>query len=318
MAQLELKAYLFKKPWKKILLIIGGSFLILTTITYGYFLAQINKKTATTNQTVSEVVEPTSLPTQLTDTPTPSVTPTPKPAHTFKPIPRTIPIAVPTNIPSTTAAPSSSSSSSSSSISSVLLPTSLTSTTFVHPGVLVNKGQLDFVKGKIAAGQQPWTTAYNNAKISTYGSLQYVSHPVPIVTCGPNYVPDLGCTDEINDATAAYTDALLWYYSGNIAYAQKSIEIMNAWSATLQDHTDLSGPLQAAWTAELMLRGAEIIKHTSTAWTQSDQEQFTTMLNNVFLAKFTNSTSVDNFASFNGNWDLSAIDAMIQIDRYTV
>src|SRR5205085_585699 len=31
---------------------------------------------------------------------------------------------------------------------------------FIHPGVLVNRGQLDFVKAKIAAGTQPWKGAY--------------------------------------------------------------------------------------------------------------------------------------------------------------
>lgn len=299
---------------------VGVGFLIFSTVAYGYFLPLINKHIIKTNQTTKEILEPTPIAAQLTPTPDiPKPTPTPIPTTTFVSIPRVQITAIPTATPTPTIATSTTSTSTtaSSTTSSVLLPTALTGTTFVHPGVLVNQGQLNFVKGKIAAAQEPWKTAYNNAKNSTYGSLQYTAHPIAIVSCGPNYVPDLGCTDEINDATAAYTQALLWYYSGDVAYARKSIEIMNAWSATLQDHTELSGPLQAAWAAELMVRGAEIIKHTSTEWTQSDKERFTTMVNNVFLAKFTNPTSVDNFASFNGNWDLSAIDAMIQIAVFT-
>ena len=35
--------------------------------------------------------------------------------------------------------------------------------------------------------------------------------------------PNNGCTDEREDAIAAYTDALAWYITGNAAYAQKSI-----------------------------------------------------------------------------------------------
>jgi len=34
--------------------------------------------------------------------------------------------------------------------------------TFTHPGVLIDKAQLDFIKGKVAAGAQPWTDAYNS------------------------------------------------------------------------------------------------------------------------------------------------------------
>src|SRR5690348_1162009 len=34
------------------------------------------------------------------------------------------------------------------------------STAFAHPGVYMNKAQLDFVKGKIAANEQPWAAGY--------------------------------------------------------------------------------------------------------------------------------------------------------------
>src|SRR5215207_4110852 len=32
---------------------------------------------------------------------------------------------------------------------------------FVHPGVLVSEGDIDFVRAKIAAGEQPWKGAYD-------------------------------------------------------------------------------------------------------------------------------------------------------------
>jgi hypothetical protein len=37
---------------------------------------------------------------------------------------------------------------------------------FVHPGILVDKTELDFVKAKILAGQEPWISAFNKAKLS--------------------------------------------------------------------------------------------------------------------------------------------------------
>jgi len=92
---------------------------------------------------------------------------------------------------------------------------------FVHPGVLVNRGQLDFVKAKIAAKAAPWYAAYNAANGSWLGSLSYTPHPRADVQCGPTSNPDIGCTDEKNDSAAAYTHALLWYYGGNKAHADR-------------------------------------------------------------------------------------------------
>src|SRR3954465_15290444 len=105
-------------------------------------------------------------------------------------------------------------------------------TGFYHPGVLVNRAQLDFIKAKVAAGAEPWKSAYEAAKGSEYGDLKYTPHPVATVECGPYSKPDKGCKDEQRDSAAAYTHALLWYISGNKAYAEKSIEIMTAWSST--------------------------------------------------------------------------------------
>src|SRR5205809_1688752 len=70
---------------------------------------------------------------------------------------------------------------------------------FKHPGVLVNAGQLAFVKGKIAAGAEPWKTAFHQTQSSRFGSLSYTPHPIATVQCGPYSTPDVGCSDEKND-----------------------------------------------------------------------------------------------------------------------
>jgi hypothetical protein len=48
---------------------------------------------------------------------------------------------------------------------------------FYHPGVLVNRAQLDFIKGKVAAGIEPWKSAFEAAKASNLGALSYTAHP---------------------------------------------------------------------------------------------------------------------------------------------
>lgn len=178
---------------------------------------------------------------------------------------------------------------------------------FAHPGIMVDKGQLDFIKGKVAANAAPWKAAFDKAKSSNYGSLSYAPHPYDIVECGPYSNPDIGCSEEKGDVIAAYTHALLWYFTGDEAHAQKAIEIMNAWSSTLKDHTNSNAPLQSAWCASVFPRAAEIIRYTYDGWAATDVAQFSDMLANVYLPK------VINGSSSNGNWELSMIEAAIDI-----
>lgn len=42
--------------------------------------------------------------------------------------------------------------------------------TFVHPGALNSKAELDFVKAKIAAGNQPWKSECERIKSSNYAT----------------------------------------------------------------------------------------------------------------------------------------------------
>lgn len=178
--------------------------------------------------------------------------------------------------------------------------------TFVHPGVLVSRPQLDFMRTKVNAGAQPWRAAYDRMMASPYASLSRVPKPRAVVECGPYSNPNLGCTDERQDALAAYTLSLAWYVTRDARYAQKAIEIMDAWSATIRDHTNSNAPLQTAWSASSWPRAAEIIKHVYGNWPNSGR--FGTMLRNVYLPEIQNGR-----ANTNGNWELSMMEASLGI-----
>jgi hypothetical protein len=174
--------------------------------------------------------------------------------------------------------------------------------TFTHPGVGVSRAQLDFVRAKVNAGAQPWTNAFNQAKNSAYGSLTRTPKPRAVVECGPYSDPDIGCRDERGDAIAAYTDALIWYVTRDDRYAQKSIQLMDAWSNTIRDHTNSNAPLQTAWSASSWPKAGEIIKHVYGNWPNSGR--FGTMLRNVYLPE------IINGSNSNGNWELSMTEAI--------
>ena len=181
--------------------------------------------------------------------------------------------------------------------------------TFAHPGVTVSKGQLDFTREKVNAGAQPWKGAYDQMMGSKYASLSRTPKPRAIVECGSYSNPNHGCTDEREDAIAAYTTALAWYLTRDERYAKKSIELMDAWSGTIKDHTNSNAPLQTGWAGSSWPKAAEIIKHTYTGtWAHSGR--FATMLRTVYLPK------IINGSNSNGNWELSMMEAAIGISVF--
>ena len=170
--------------------------------------------------------------------------------------------------------------------------------TFAHPGVLLDAAQLDFIKSKVNSGAQPWTDAYNNMLASPLGSLSRTASPTATVECGPTSTPDIGCTEEKQDALAAYAMSLAWYVSGSTKYAQKAISYMNAWAKTIKAHTNSNAPLQTGWAGSSWARAAEIIRYSNAGWAASDVKAFEDMLRNVYLPK------VIGGSNSNGNWEL--------------
>ncbi|MFI5908934.1 alginate lyase family protein [Dactylosporangium sp. NPDC051541] len=180
--------------------------------------------------------------------------------------------------------------------------------TFAHPGVLVSQAQLDFVRGKVQAGAQPWKPAYDQMMGSKYASLTRTPKPRATVECGSYSNPNNGCTDEREDAIAAYTLSLAWFITRDNRYADKAIAIMDAWSATIKEHTNSNAPLQTGWAGSSWPRAAEIIRYTYGTW--PNQARFATMLRTVYLPKvIAGSTS-------NGNWELSMLEAAIGISVF--
>ncbi|MGW7237368.1 alginate lyase family protein [Streptomyces sp. NPDC054813] len=181
--------------------------------------------------------------------------------------------------------------------------------TFVHPGVTVSKAQLDFARTEVLAGAQPWKAAYDQMMASKYADLNRTPAPRATVECGSYSNPNYGCTDEREDAIAAYTDALAWYITKDARYAQKAIQIMDAWSATITSHTNSNAPLQTGWAGSSWPKAAEIIRYTYTG-TWANEARFATMLRNVYLP------TVIKGSNSNGNWELTMMEAAVGISVF--
>jgi hypothetical protein len=179
---------------------------------------------------------------------------------------------------------------------------------FIHPGILINRAQLEEIKHRVAANIEPQKSACEKLKGSPLGALDYKANPVEIVSCGPRSNPDIGCKAEQADCAAAYTQALLWVITGNKAYAVNAVNIMNTWSSTLTGgHNYANGPVQAAWCGSVWPRAAEIIRATYGGWSDSTIARFQTMLRVQYLP------SIIHGDCENGNKELAMCEALINI-----
>jgi hypothetical protein len=180
---------------------------------------------------------------------------------------------------------------------------------FVHPGIVVSVSQLEHARARIRAGDQPWAAAYETMWRSGYASLNWRPNPRETVECGYFSNPDLGCTAQRRDAVAAYTHALLWYLTGERAFAEKAIEIIDAWATTLREYTNLNAPIQAGWSAASFVRAAELIRHTYDGWPTDAIARAETMFREVLLPM----VRFGGAPGSGGNWDLIILDAAISI-----
>lgn len=179
---------------------------------------------------------------------------------------------------------------------------------FSHPGILLNRAQLDLIRLRVSAGTEPQKSAFAALRASPFADLGYTPSPRATIECGPNSRPDLGCKDERRDATAAYTQALAWHITGEEKYARNAIRIMNAWAGTLTGgHINENGPVQAAWAASVWPRAAEIIRYTSEFWAREDIARFQSMLVTQYVP------SLINGCDENGNKELAMAEALINI-----
>lgn len=177
---------------------------------------------------------------------------------------------------------------------------------FIHPGIAHSQAELDFVKAKLKADEQPWQDAWEKLRASRYARLSWKPKPHAVVERGAYNNPDIGASDFMRDGTAAYTHALQWVFTGNEAHARKTMEIFNVWSATLKTVKNHDARLLVGMTGHQFCNAAELIKHTWDGWPIADQKQFESMLRNVWYPVI-----ADFYPTANGNWDASMIQTML-------
>ena len=184
----------------------------------------------------------------------------------------------------------------------------LFSAEFIHPGLLHNKAELDFIKAKVQAEEEPWISGWKKLLDADVSDMDWESGAIENVLRGGYNKPDIGASDLERDASAAYSQAIQWIVTGDTIHASKAIEILNDWGSTLKSIGEHDAKLLVGMSGANMINGAEIIRHTSSLWSEAEIKQFEQMLLNVHYEVIK-----DFFPAANGNWDTSMIQTMLSI-----
>lgn len=177
---------------------------------------------------------------------------------------------------------------------------------FTHPGIAHSAQSLEFVKSKIASGEQPWLGAWERLMSSRYSSLDWQPEPFEHVERGAYNDPDIGSSEFSDDGRAAYHHALCWTLSGKEAHARKAAEIINAWSGTLRSIGNHDARLLIGMSGYHYCIAAELLKHTWDGWTSDEQARFENVLRHIWYPVIK-----DFYPTANGNWDASMLQVMI-------
>jgi hypothetical protein len=184
---------------------------------------------------------------------------------------------------------------------------------FVHPGLLHTEADFARMRAKVNANAQPWKGSWDLLVANSHSQLGYVPRPTDTVIrggTGQNY-PQL-----YNDIAAAYQLALRWKISGDVAYANKSIDIMNQWSATLQHITGNADRFLAAGIYGYQFANAAEIMRTYSGWAAADFTRFKNMMLNEFYPLCENFLTNHNDAcitNYWANWDQCNMAAILAI-----
>jgi alginate lyase len=202
------------------------------------------------------------------------------------------------------------------SAAAILVATSAEADSFIHPGALHTQADFDRMKAKVAQSAQPWIGGWSVLIRNPHASLGWVPHPVEVVYRGKDGLHPENYSLLFNDIAAAYALALRWKVSGDDAYADKAVAILDAWSDKLTGIGGTSDKFLASGIYGYQFANAAEIMRTYKKWPQPDFNRFRKMMldvfypmNHDFLVRH-NGAKVDHYWA---NWDLANTASMMAI-----
>jgi hypothetical protein len=141
------------------------------------------------------------------------------------------------------------------------LPLATTAMTFIHPGTVLTKPQMQYAFAQAIANVEPFKTTFANfqSQYSGFLSSSYASHAHAQV--GRN----LYKADYENDAMAMFVNGVMWNMTGTQRYADKVVQLLDAWTSTCTSiqYPDNDWQLCNGYGLHFMIYGADMIYNYS-------------------------------------------------------
>ncbi|GAB6007854.1 right-handed parallel beta-helix repeat-containing protein [Dysgonomonas reticulitermitis] len=181
---------------------------------------------------------------------------------------------------------------------------------FIHPGIDMNKQDLEYMRGQVLEEKEPWKKSFDFLKENVPSDFQFTSYAH--VISGPFAKPDVGGNELSRCSRMAYSYAVLWYITKDESYARKAIEIIDGWSSKLRSFDENNAKLLVALTGYEFCNAAEILRYSYPGWTEKNTESMTHLMMSVYFPVIRY-----YFADANGNWDGAIMHTLISIAVFT-
>nr|MCR5753256.1 Ig domain-containing protein [Acetatifactor sp.] len=202
---------------------------------------------------------------------------------------------------------------------------------FTHPGVGLTKELLENVRQQVRIGNEPWTTYFKDMIQSSAAALDVTSSNAQSdgVTASSVAFNSQGFNSRFRaDGLKAYTQAVLYYITGNVAYRANAMKIIRVWEQMDPDQyayfTDAC--IHTGIPLHRMCMAAEILRYTSfevtdgyttqqLEWTAQDTEYFINNLVDPTVRTFNSST--DRFMNQQTYTTIGAMSGYLFMDDVT-
>src|SRR5690606_13403998 len=179
-----------------------------------------------------------------------------------------------------------------------------------HVGALHTEADFARVRAKLAEQAEPWLSGWNRLIANPHAQTSYVARPVEKLVRGGNSAeepdPD-NYSRAMNDAAAAYQLALRWKISGDDAYAETGINILNAWATTCKRISGNSNTALAAGLYGYQFAVAAELLRDYEGWEAPDFSAYKQWMIDVFYSlnmAFLTSHWGTCDSHYWANWDL--------------
>jgi hypothetical protein len=183
---------------------------------------------------------------------------------------------------------------------------------FVHPGILQSRADLEFMKKKILARENPWFDKWTELLALPISSLSFEPRPVTHIVRGSYGRMKVGDEELHQSIDAANSHVLQWYVGRDAKHAEKTADILDAWARTLWDFDGNDAKLIAGWTGASLCEAAEILRATYPKWGSDRELRFRKLITGVYLP-----LERDFFPEANGNWDGAIMQTVAAIAIFT-